>query len=223
MPDDDVIADLLRRWFDGGDELAHRRAVASLQADLHAPREVLNVLGNGAVDELRQELLVRLLDREAGRLRDRDRPRAYARTAWRNELTSALRKWGPRLSRDAEVREYLEQNAPASHHDDIAVRLDAEHALRVAEQLDGKGKMAILLTTRPDRITDADWQEVAANLPPPPPSRPTVPLDREEASRLLYPPGPNETATQRYQRLNSFDKAFKRAVAVVREALGVQP
>lgn len=221
MSDDDLIADL-RRWFDGGDDLAHRRAFTSLRADLHATREVLDVLGSGAVEDLRQDVLGRLLDREAGRLRDRDTPRAYARKAWRNELTSALRKWGPRLSRDAEVREHILQAAPTSHGEEIAVRLDAERAVRIAEQLDGKGRLAILLTTRPDRIPDADWDELAAHLPPPPPPRPTVPLDREEASLLLYPPAAGETTTERYQRLNSFDKAFKRAIAVVREALGVQ-
>lgn len=222
MPDSDIIADLLRRWFEGGDDLAHRRAFTMLQADLHAPREVLDVLGSGAVEELRQDLLVRLLDRQAGRLRDRDTPRAYARTAWRNELTSALRKWGPRLTRDAEVREHIQQAAPTSHGEEVAVRLDAERALHIAEQLDGKGRLAILLTTRPDRISDADWDELAAHLPPPPPPRPTVPLGREEASLLLYPPAAGETTTERYQRLNSFDKAFKRAIAVVRQALGVQ-
>lgn len=221
MPDDDLIADL-RRWFDGGDELAHRRAVSVLQADLHAPREVLNVLGSGAVEELRQDLLVRLLDRDDGRLRDRHTPRAYARKAWRNELTSALRKWGPRLTREAELREHLQQATPASLGEEVAIRLDAESALRIAEQLDGKGRLAILLTTRPDRISDPDWEGLTASLPPPPPPRPTVPLDREEASLLLYPPAAGETTTERYQRLNSFDKAFKRAVAVVREALGVQ-
>lgn len=221
MPHDPTFAELLARWFASGDELALRRAYEELAKRLYAPREVVEVLGSGAVDEIRQDVLSRLLDRETGKLRDAQAPVAYARTAWRHDLDTALRKWGPRVTRDSEVREHVRQVAPGPAAEGVEVRIDAERAVRIAESLPGKGRLAVLLTTRPDRISDEEWAAVVADLPPPPPARPQIPLEREEASLLLYPPSAPETTTQRYQRLNSFDKTYKRAIAAIRDALKV--
>lgn len=216
-----TVTELLARWFASGDELALRRAYDNLGERLYTPREVVEVLGSGAVDEIRQEVLSRLLDRNTGRLRDAQSPVAYAQTAWRRDLDTALRKWGPRLARDSEVREYVRQVAPGSAAEGVEVRIDAERAVRIAESLSGKGRLAVLLTTRPDRILDEEWAALVADRPPPPPARPQIALDREEASLLLYAPSAPETKTQRYQRLNSFDKTYKRAIAAIRDTLKV--
>ena len=97
--------------------------------------------------------------------------------------------------------------------------MDAERALAIAGSLTGKGRLAVLLLVRPDRIAEEDWQRLIEDLPPPPPERPDEPVDKETASRWLYPPRGPETAAQRRQRLNSFDKAWKRAIARIREQL----
>ena len=222
MADTTDVVGLLARWFERGDELAHRRAYALLSRGFYATSEAVAVLGSGAVEEIRVDVLVRLLDRTEGKLRDVAAPEAYTKAAWRNALFSELRKWGPRQSRKDEVEDYLLQIAPQSEVETVETAIDAERAIRIAEALDGRGRLAVLLTTRPDRISTKDWDDLVAALPPPPPERPNEPLEREAASMLLYPPREgSETAAQRYQRLNSFDKAYTRAVARIREALEV--
>lgn len=223
MSDAATVNELLTRWFSSGDELAHRRAYEHLADLLYAPREAVEVLGNGAVDEIRQDVLSRLLDRQSGKLRDASAPFAYARAAWRRDLATALRKWGPRLPRESEVEDHLRQIAPRSVAEEVEARIDADRAVRIAESLPGKGRLAVLLTTRPDRIPDDEWLALVATLPPPPPTRPHAALDRETASRLLFPPLGPETPARHYQRLNSFDKAYKRAIASIQAALQVDP
>jgi hypothetical protein len=220
---DATINELLTRWFAYGDELSYRRAYEHLVDLLYASREAVEVLGNGAVDEIRQDVLSRLLDRQSGKLRDASAPVAYARVAWRRDLATALRKWGPRLPREAEVEDHLRQIASRPVAEEVEARIDADRAVRVAESLPGKGRLAVLLTSRPDRIPDDEWSAFVATLPPPPPPRPHAALEREAASRLLFPPQGPETTAQRYQRLNSFDKAYKRAIASIRAALQVDP
>ena len=223
MRDTATVNELLTRWFASGDELAHRRAYEHLAARLYAPPEAVEVLGNGAVDEIRQDVLARLLDRQSGKLRDVPAPVAYARAAWRHDLVTAIRKWGPRLPRESEVEDHLRQMGPRPAVEAVEARIDTDRAVRIAESLTGKGRLAVLLTTRPDRISDDEWSALVATLPPPPPPRPHAALDREAASRLLYPQQGPETAPQRHPRLNSFDKTYKRAIASLRAALGVGP
>lgn len=222
MSEDPTLAELLARWFSVGDKFAHRRAYEWLAALLFATREVIDALGAGAVDEIRQDVLVRLLDRDTGKLRGAQSPLAYARTAWRHDLNTELRKWGPRGSREADVRDYIRQIAPTPDVESVEALLDAERAVRIAESLPLKGRLAVLLTTKPDLILDDDWAALVEGLPPPPPPRPLLALDRDEASRLLYPPRGEETTKQRYQRLNSFDTTYRRAAEAIHDALKVE-
>lgn len=219
MSEKSNITTLLDRWFEHGDEIAYRRAYQALADRMYPPHEAVRVLGRATADEIRQDVLALLLDRAEGRLRGVHAPVAYAKTAWRNALASAIRKWGPREERAAEVRHHASNLAPRDDHARVEVMIDAARAMAIADRLSGKGRMAVLLTTRPDWLTDEDWRDLVASLPPPPPPRPHIALDRDEASRLLYPPTGPEAPNKRYQRLNSFDKAFKRAVAKIRKAL----
>lgn len=223
MSDSVIINELLARWFTSGDELALRHAYKHLADRLYAPQEAALVLSNGAVEEIRHDVISRLLDRESGKLRDVPAPVAYARAAWRHDLVTAIRKWGPRLLRESEVEVHLRQVAPRLAAEEVEVRIDADRAVTIAESLPGKGRLAVLITTRPDRISDEEWSALVATLPPRPPPRPHAALDREEASLLLFPQAGPETMTQRYQRLNSFDKMYKRAIASIRAALRVDP
>ena len=223
MPEKSNIVEDLARWFESGDELAHRRAYEYLKSRLVAEHHFIRVLSGPAVDEIRHEALIHLLDLEPGRLAGVKTPVRYAKVTFERMLVDAMRKWGPRGKRTEEVHQHITTHA---WRDDVAeaeARMDADRALEVAASLPGKGRLAILLRTRPERITDKDWQDLVASLPPPPPDRPQEALSREEASRLLYPPDDPESKVARYQRINSFDKAFSRAAAKIREALKVTP
>jgi hypothetical protein len=212
------LADDVRHWFERGDEAALTRIYSALWSALRASSPVVNVLGQGAVEEVRQDVLVRLLDRRAGRLRDAEHPIAYARASFSRALTDKLRIWGPRARRriDVDVIGALPIAAPQTA---VETSLTAERAIEIADELEGKGRLAILLTTRPDRIGEGEWAALVADHPPPPPPRPVDPLDREEASALLFPPSGLETKEARRQRLNSFDAAYRRAAGRIRERL----
>lgn len=219
MEDEDNIGADLQSWFQQGDELAHRRAYKALARRLNATREAIDAIGQGAADEVRQDVLSKLLDRERGALRNATHPHAYARRTWVNALTSEIRKWAPRTAREAEVRRHVVQITDQDDGSAAEVRLDADRALEIANGLDGKGRLAILLTTRPSAVSDAEWSQLVASLPPPPPVRPVEALDRDEASRLLFPPTEPEDTKRRYQRLNSYDKTYMRAIERIRAAL----
>jgi hypothetical protein len=224
MSDDSTnISALLVCWFEQGDERALRCAYQELANRLIVTPEAVKVLGPAAADEVRQDVLSRLLDRTNGKLRTAQFPIAYAISAWRRVLVSSIRKWGPRSSKEDDVRLHISSLMERDDHAAVEVRLDAARAISIAADLSGSGRLAILLTSRPDRITDADWRDLIRSLPPPPPPKPRVALDREEASLLLYPPQGPEDAKQHNQRLNSFDKAFKRAVTRIREIMEVEP
>jgi len=213
------IAEDLERWIRAGDELALARVQVALVAAMYAPSTAIDALGLQAVEDVRGEVVAKLLSGGATKLRGADNPLAYARRAWRNALTSELRKWGPRQRRESEVRQHEQLRHSEPSHRRAEVHMDAERALAIAGSLTGKGRLAVLLLVRPDRIAEEDWQLLIEDLPPPPPERPDEPVDKETASRWLYPPRGLETAAQRRQRLNSFDKAWKRAIARIREQL----
>ena len=222
MANDAALREQLTRWFQTGDQRAYRRAYEDLAKRLHSPREVIEALGNAAVDEIRQDVLARLLAQDDGALREASSPVGLALKAFHNDIKTVLRKWGPRAKPTSDVVDHVQQIAARPGAEAAETRLDVERAMKIAETLEGKGRLAVLLTTRPDRISDTDWMSLVASLPPPPPRRPAEAVDRDEASMLLYPPRGPETTTDRYQRLNSFDKTYKRAIAAIRVALGVE-
>lgn len=204
-------------WFKKSDGDALREVVGALQGHLFAPASVVAVLGSGAIDDLRSELIWRLLRRDGGALEGKPHPVAYSKAAWRNTLAGELRKWGPRSDKAPDVRRYLELTTSAGPGP--ARALDAERAIDRAQQLPLKGRLAVLLTTRPAAIIDGDWDALVSSLPPPPPRRPTAPLDRDAASLLLFPPRVPEDATARRRRKNNFDQTYSRAIDRLRKLL----
>jgi hypothetical protein len=219
-PDTEIV-ELLARWFDLGDELALKRARHHLAKKLLVSRETRDVLGGAFVEDLRNDVLTGLLDRESGKLRDSPKPLAYARQSLRNAIVSHLRKWGRREDRSPEVERHIVAQAPVTGHERVEAAIDAARALEIVNGLSQKRRMAVLLTAGPNRITDTDWAALVAPHPPPPPTRPTEALEREEAASLLYPPDSNETPSQRDQRLNNFDHTYSRAIKDIRAKLEI--
>lgn len=211
--------DDLLRWVEGGEAEALARLQTALRDAMYAPPAAVDSLGAQAVDDVRRSVVSRLLMEGQEQLFAANKPLAYARQAWRNALTSELRKWGPRPRRADEVREHERLRLPDDRERRVEDRVDAEIALRIAGSLSGKGRLAVLLLVRPRCIADEDWQRLVENLPPPPPERPLEPVDKETASRWLFPPLGPETAAQRRQRLNSFDKTWRRALTRIRDQL----
>lgn len=219
MTEDEELRDLAARWFSKADEIAHDRLYRTLMGRLFAPPGVVSVLGSGAVDDVRQTLVAALLDRTSGALVDAVSPIGLAKTAFTNALKTQVRKWGPRAQREDEVRRHLELVRPGPAYEEVERARDLERVLEIAAQLEGKGRLALLLTTAPDRIPQSDWEALVAGRPPPPPKRPDVPVEKDAASHLLFPPVGPETEAMRRQRMNSFEKCYARAVARIRVAL----
>ena len=199
------------RWFQDGDTPSLELAYGHLLHNLSPPPSAIAAIGIAELDEIRQEVLIKLLDRTAGKLHTADKPLAYARKAFHRAIISRLRTWSSRRDKMSEIHQNQQAWRAAPSHEEVDRLLDLGRALAQVENLEGKGRLALLLTIRPDRLTDEAWQEVTAMLPPPPPPKPVVPISREKASRLLFPPLEEETAAQERQRLNSFDRCVTRA------------
>lgn len=213
-----VLKDLLQRW-SHGDSAAHDQAFRLLQARLPAPRDVLRALSEAEVDEIRQDVLYKLLNAQLEAFCGATLPMAYARRSFRYRLVEVLRKWKPRQKLTPEDRDQI---AHTFHDDaglDVGQLVDAHIALSIAEKLDGKGRLAVLLTSAPNRISSEDWRSLAASHPPPPPRRPSFPLDADEASRLMYPPPSEESDAEIKRRRDTFDKLYRRAVRAIRDEL----
>ena len=217
------IALWLERWFEQGDKEAHRRAYTALQDRLVPTPYALRVLGGPAADEIRQDVITRLIDRTQGALRGVQYPVAFAKKSWLRALASELRKWRPRAEKEADVHQYELQRMDRDESTEVERRLDAEKALRIADELKLRPRLLVLISVRPQRISDADWSEFVKSLPPPPPQKPARPLEPEDASLLFFPPRGTEDAKQRYQRLNSFKKAWDGACEKIREMMEADP
>lgn len=214
--DDKQLIESLRRWFEHSDEVAGQRAFQALQVRLVAPPELLRVLGSDDFDELRQDVLTKLLTEPPDGFRRARNPIAYARRALRNRALDRLR----RRSTRTDARSLLAASATSDGTEASVVQrqLDAGQALRLAQKLSFVTRMAVLLTTRPACISAGDWSTLSA-MHTPPPVRPTHALDREQASRLLYPAAVDETPAERTSRRNRFDQALRRGTNQLREAM----
>jgi DNA-directed RNA polymerase specialized sigma24 family protein len=212
------VAGWVESWLAHGDQLAATRATDALSGALWADRFSAALLGLNTIDEVRQEVLTKLLDRDVGLLQGKARPVAYARRAWKNAIKDRVRSLRRRTAREPILRASLEVSiAP----DDAGRLHDFQAAMREVECLPLKRRLAVLLVARPGAIDEAAWATVVKAHPPPPPAIPRVALERRDAAVLLYPRQPGEdAATHRARAGDAFDKALKRAIADIRERLG---
>ncbi|WP_438040184.1 hypothetical protein [Sorangium sp. So ce128] len=212
------LKELLARWFEAGDQAALEAAFTFLWHLARPPGGLRRALGDVDADDLRQEVLTRLLDRRSGGLRDADAPAAYTLAAFRNEARSRLRVARRREALAAGRKLEMMPGAAGICHaePELGLARQVDAARTVVAQLDGERRRAVLLTVAPTRLSDSDWQVIAARHPPPPPPRPTHPLDRTAASLLLYGPVPGETDAAREER---FRKLLERACRQVLDAI----
>jgi len=216
MLSDTQLKRLLDLWFEQGDDVALEGAFRSLWHFLRLPLGFRRALGDSEADDVRQEVLMRLLDARHGMLRGVDAPSAYAWAALRREALSRVRV---EQRRDT-ISSRRPLDAPPGAASVVEVearlvrRLDALRA--VVDDLDDERRMAVLLTVAPEHLSDRDWMTIVARHPPPPPARPTAPLDRAAAGLLLYGPTPDEPSERLEER---FRKLLERACRQVLDAI----
>jgi RNA polymerase sigma factor (sigma-70 family) len=214
-------ADLLT-WYDHADRAAGARLIDALGPRVALPASFGGVLGAEVAEEVEQDALVRLLDRDRRLLLDADDPLSYAATVARNLARDALRRIRRRGDLSAS-REPLDQGAlPAVPPRDASANLDAERALALLQQLGEDARLAVFLVHAPERMPDEDWRLLEGRQETPRLAHPAGSLDREEASRLLWPPPVAETQPARRRRLERIRKVLFRAYAQLAAALGAE-
>lgn len=212
----------LSAWYDRGDREAGTLVVERLARGTALPASFARSLGHEIAEEVEQEALVRLLDRDRRLLDGVDDPLAFAATVARNLARDALRRQRRRgdLASGRASTEDLQIAAPEAPSP--GSQLDAERALALLGSLGEDGRLAVLLCHAPDRMDDSTWALVLARHPDSGPSRPEAPLDRDEASRLLWPPAVPETQTARRRRLERIRKVLARSYSRLAEELGAR-
>lgn len=211
----------LMAWYDHGDRGAGARLVDALGPRVTLPASFARVLGPEVAEEVEQDALVRLLERDRRMLLEADDPLAYAATVARNLARDVLRRHR-RHGDLSESREPADEGSlPAAPGNDSA-GLDAERALALLHDLGDDARIAVFLVHAPERMPGDDWRLVEARQRRAKHARPTRPLDREEASALLWPPPVDETPPDRRRRLERIRKVLTRAYAQLAAALGAQ-
>lgn len=213
---------VLIAWYDRGDRNAGACLVETLSPHVALPASFGKALGSEVAEEVEQDALIRLLDRERRLLLDIDDPLAYSATVARNLARDVLRSLRRRGDL-ATTRESLEDGShEAADRVDAASRLDAGRALDLLVGLGEDARLAVFLVHAPERMPDADWELLVTRQPSTPIQPPAGPLNREEASRLLWPPPMPETQPARRKRLERIRKVLSRAYTQLAEGLGVR-
>jgi hypothetical protein len=213
----------MTRWYEHGDREAGGQIVTELGAAVRLPRSLADAIGVELATEVEHDALVRLLDRELRLLLGVAEPRAFAATVARNLARDALRRHRRRGDqRDDRVStDDLQVAAPTDG--DPAIRVDAIRALALLSDLTEDARLAVLLVHAPDKMSDGDWSALQARHPSAAPAqRPAGALDREAASRMLWPPDLPETQPSRRRRLERLRKVLERAYAQLAAALGAR-
>lgn len=216
-------------WYDVGQsptvrQKAVRECMVLLAPLFQVPYRLARVLGPERVQELQQEVCVRLFDPEKRRMArvEPEKAIAYVRRALANEAISALRV----LSRRREVLvgdEALERSLHAAGSTDGNPTREGEFGEFTTKmsEIDVEDRVGLLLTLAPERIPPEDWEAVTGGRQPPP-KRPHVPLDYEGASRILWPPTEPEGRVARRRRLDRIRQRLRRAVEALTEETPVE-
>ena len=210
----------IEEWYDTGNRTAGARVVEALAPRVALPASFGRALGSTVAEEVEQDALVRLLDRDRALLLEADDPLAFASTVARNLARDMLRRHRRRGDL-ADHRESVEEGSyPAPEREGAAIRLDAARALDLLNDLGDDSRIAVFLVHAPERMPASDWMLLQARQPSGLPCHPSGPLNREEASRLLWPPPVPETRLARRRRLERIRKVLSRAYSQLAVALG---
>ncbi len=214
---------LLDAWYDHGDRTAGNDLIRALSAAVHLPGSFAAALSAEVAAEIEHDALVRLLDRDHRVLLGVADPLAFAATVARNLARDALRRYRRRGDlRDDRVSAH-DLQLPVTSSPEPHARLDAARAAALLGSLGEDARLAVLLVHAPERMTDDDWGEVFARQVTTTATSPAVgALDREAASRLLWPPELPETQPARRRRLERLRKVLERAYAQLADALGAR-
>ena len=218
------------RWYQCGEKADARVVYTELSKMLRLPPEFERALGNHEVQDLAEVAALKLMDRDRQVLSSAKSIRAYAKAVLKNLALDRLKK--ARHESTSSLNE-LQESRPdsanlAPNEDDPRDRIVdgihagdfVLHAQSVLSTLPLDARVAIALTYLPDRISVADWHEIAQRHPPPGPPRPTSPVGSDEASSLLWPPAGTEPKEDRRRRLERLRKISNRAHQRLAKELG---
>lgn len=195
-------------------EEAARTCVRELLPHLWLPSS-LRALEALKEEELVQETWRELFEPAARRLAEVEPEQLipHARGVLRHRALLALRQTlDAGLEPGSFEEETSEEEMPWSHGD---IGLEVRHL----EALDFEERMAVLLTTCPDRIRAEDWRRLV----PAGDGRPAGPLDPETASRLLWPPREGEDSETPPWRAHQLRERRHRALARLLELADGEP
>lgn len=205
-------------WFLHGDERALVQLLGTLRSVLVAPASLIAALGSGEVDETREDVLIRLLDRKHGALANAESPLGLALVAFRRALLDRLRsrvrvEAGARL---VAVAGPIDETS-ASPFAAVALAEQAQRAAAALSALTVEQRAAVVLRICPERLPVADRAVLRGGTPGEP--LPVGELSVESASALLFGASPTETKAEREQRVNRFHHLLARALAALRRHL----
>ena len=208
---------LLRRWFLAGEERALGECLTGLRAALTGSPAIVKALGQAEIDDAREDLLIKLLDRESGALRSAESPLAFARASLRRALIDRLRL---QLRRGAVNLDPLFDPAHAEVASPLDAAMIAERARQVSvalQRLTSEQRLAIVLTTFAERTPANDRRGLRGlSLTEP---LPTGSLTVDTASAVLFGVPESESDELRRQRIDRFHKLQQRALAALRRQL----
>lgn len=207
-----AFAEDLKAWYEAGDREAGGRLVEVLSSGVALPSSFVTILGEAEAEEIQQEALIKLLDCQRRLLSGVNNPRAFAATVARNLARDALRRHRRRGDERRDRKTIEDLPLQAKETADATANLDADRALGLLHELSEDSRLAVLLVHAPNRLSGDDWELIRRRHPPGGDlKRPTMPLDRDDASTLLWPSPAPEPRPARMRRLDRIRKVLRRA------------
>lgn len=218
--EEQAVIHLFEHWHRSGDAQALQEGLRWLERWLPLHPAVVRALGVEAAEDVRAQVIERLLLGKPPPLLMARQPRALALRSLQNGIIDALRRKRRQLDalppgRAQEVAEHTHGGAAP----DVDTLLDQDRQLRwvvsAMSALRLEERAALLLRYAPGRLEEEDWLTIAARHQPPGPLRPEDVLSLQDVAVLLFPDVPERVA---YERTG---KQLQRALAKLRKALAV--
>ncbi|REG30843.1 hypothetical protein ATI61_106313 [Archangium gephyra] len=215
-----AVMRLFERWHRHGDEQALQEGLPWLERWLLLPPDIVRVLGQEAAEEIRAQVIEKLLLEKQSALFKAEQPRAFARATLKHRLLDALRRQARMPDvHEPGVAEDLAAETLAHSVPDVVTRLHEaqlwQRLVQAVGSLRLEERVALLLLHAPDRLLEEDWRELEGRHRPPRPFRPADAISRDDIAALLFPGTPERVAYERTGKL------IQRAYARLRQQLAV--